>query len=148
VSSTRLTGLLFLVLACVLVFAAPEAVHTDALGDPGPTLLPRVVGVCMGVLAVLLFLQDGGDAETPDAVTEKPSVIVPSLLAIPVFYLLFQLFGYTISVGLYLFAAFILLGAHDRAAVLRYVLVAAAFSLATGMVFVRLLDLPLPGVLP
>jgi hypothetical protein len=148
VSSTRLTGVLFLVLACVLVFAAPEAAHTDALGDPGPTLLPRVVGVCMGLLAVLLFLQDGGGTETRDEVTEKPSVIVPSLLAIPVFYLLFQFLGYTFAVGLYLLAAFYLLGAHHRAAVLRYLLAAAAFSLATGMVFVRLLDLPLPGVLP
>jgi len=147
-NGARLTGVLFLVLACVLVFTAPEAVHTDALGDPGPSLLPRAVGVCMGLLAILLLVQNRQAPAVADADREKPAIIVPSLLAIPVFYLAFQFLGYTIAVGLYLAAAFYLLGAHDRASVLRYVLAAAAFSLATGMVFVRLLDLPLPGVLP
>jgi len=136
------------VLACVLVFTAPEAAQSDALGDPGPALLPRVVGVCMGLLAVLLFLQNGHEPLAEAAGIEEPSVIVLSLLAIPVFYLIFQCLGYTIAVGLYLWGAFCLLGAHKREAVLRYVLVATAFSLTTGMVFERLLDLPLPGVLP
>lgn len=144
----RLIGVLFLALGCVLVFTAPEAAHTDALGDPGPALLPRAVGVCMGLLAILLSLQNRQVPAAADADNEKPVIIVPSLLAIPVFYLVFQFLGYTIAVGLYLAAAFYLLGAHDRASVLRYVLAAVAFSLTTGMVFVRLLDLPLPGVLP
>jgi len=147
-NGARLTGVLFFVLACVLVFTAPEAAHTDALGDPGPALLPRAVGVCTGLLAILLFLQNRQEPDVTDADKEKPAIIVPSLMAIPVFYLLFQFLGYTIAVGLYLAAAFYLLGARDRASVLRYLLAAAAFSLTTGMVFVRLLDLPLPGVLP
>ena len=147
-SKSRLTAALFFALACVLVLTAPEAAHTDALGDPGPALLPRAVGVCMGLLAVLLFLQKGPEAGAPAAAAEKTTTIVSSLLAIPVFYLVFQLSGYTIAVGLYLAAAFFLLGAHDRGSLLRYALAAAAFSLTTGMVFVRLLDLPLPGVWP
>lgn len=147
-TGARLTGALFLALACVLVFTAPEAAHSDALGDPGPALLPRAVGVCMGLLAILLLLQGGQTQAATGPGREKPAIIVPSLLAIPVFYLMFQFLGYTVAVGLYLAAAFYLLGAHDRASVLRYVLAAAAFSLTTGMVFVRLLDLPLPGVLP
>ena len=147
-SSARLTGALFLALACVLVFAAPEAVQNDALGDPGPALLPRVVGVCMGLLAILLLLQDRPAQTATDTENEKPAIIVLSLLAIPLFYLMFQFLGYTIAVGLYLALAFYLLGVHNRESVLRYVLVAAAFSLTTGMVFVRLLDLPLPGVMP
>jgi len=148
VSSERLIGLLFLALGCMLVFTSPEAAHTDALGDPGPTLLPGAVGVCMGLLGILLSLQNRQEPADTDADNENPAVVVPSLLAIPVFYLAFQLLGYTVAVGLYLAVAFYLLGAHDRASVLRYVLAAAAFSLVTGMVFVRLLDLPLPGVLP
>lgn len=148
-SGARLTGVLFLVLACVLVFAAPEAAHTDALGDPGPALLPRSVGVCVGLLAILLLLQNRQESDSATgAGTESPAIIALSLLAIPVFYLMFQVLGYTIAVGLYLAAAFYLLGAHNRGSALRYVLVAVAFSLTTGMVFVRLLDLPLPGVLP
>lgn len=147
-NGARLTGVLFLALACVLVFTAPEAAHTDALGDPGPALLPRAVGVCMGLLAILLFLQNRQELDATDTDNEKPGVITLALLAIPVFYLMFQFLGYTIAVALYLAAAFYLLGVHDRASVLRYVLAAVAFSLTTGMVFVRLLDLPLPGVLP
>ena len=141
-------GAVFFALACVLTFAAPEAMHIDALGDPGPALLPRIVGVCMGVLAVLLFLQNPQQQAFAAEDIESPVIIALSLLAIPVFFALFQTLGYTIAVGLYLAVACYLLGLHNREAMFRYVLVAVAFSLTTGMVFARLLDLPLPGVLP
>lgn len=144
----RLIGIVFFAFACVLTFAAPEAMLGDALGDPGPALLPRIVGVCMALLSVLFFMQNPQHQVSGDTETENPAIIALALLAIPVFYLLFQTLGYTIAVAVYLAAAFYLLGAHNREAVLRYVLVAMAFSLATGMVFARLLDLPLPGVLP
>lgn len=147
-TGTRLVPVIFFALACVLTFAAPEAVHSDALGDPGPALLPRIVGVCMGLLAVLLFLQDPGEAASDREPIENPLIISLSLLAFPAFYLMFQTLGYTIAVALYLAVAFYLLGLHNRDAIFRYLLVAVAFSLSSGMVFARLLDLPLPGVLP
>lgn len=139
---------IFFALGWVLTFAAPEAAHADALGDPGPVLLPRMVGICMGLLAVLLFLQTPQKQDVSKQEGEKPIIICLSLLAIPLFYLMFGYLGYTFSVGLYLLMAFALLGLRNRDAIFRYALVATAFSLTSGMVFARLLDLPLPGVLP
>lgn len=147
-NGARLMALVFFALACVLTITAPEALHTDALGDPGPALLPRIAGVCMGVLAILLFLQNPPEEVLAGEGLESPVVITLSLLAIPFFYAMFQSLGYTIAVGLYLFAAFTLLGSRQGDAVFRYALAATAFSLASGMLFARLLDLPLPGVLP
>lgn len=147
-NATRPAAAVFFGLACVLTFAVPEAVQTDALGDPGPVLLPRIVGICMGLLAILLYWQVPQAHEAEDEAFEKPLIVALSLLAIPLFYLLFQVAGYTLAVGLYMAAASYLLGYHDRDALLRYVLAATAFSLGSGMIFARLLDLPLPGVLP
>jgi uncharacterized membrane protein YccC len=139
---------IFFGLALLLTFGAPVAMHTGALGDPGPDLLPRIVGICMGVLAVLLFLQGSQKPDSSNDDTESPVTISLSLLAIPAFYLMFEYLGYTIAAGLYLLVAFGLLGVRNRASLLRYALAAMAFSLTTGMVFARLLELPLPGVLP
>lgn len=147
-TGARLMAAVFFALACVLTFSAPEALHTDALGDPGPALLPRIAGICIGVLAVLLFLQNPPEEDVAGEGLESPVVISLSLLAIPFFYVIFQSIGYTIAVGLYLFAAFTLLGRRKRDTIFRYALAATAFSLVSGMLFARLLDLPLPGVLP
>ena len=144
----RYMAFCFFGLACVLTLGAPVATLTDALGDPGPVLLPRIVGICMGLLAVLMFLQRPQEQEISINEIENPSTISLSLLAIPVFYLMFEYLGYTIAVSMYLLVAFTLLGLHSKAALVRYALVAVAFSLTSGMVFSRLLDLPLPGVLP
>ena len=144
----RYMSFCFFGLACVLTFGAPVATLTDALGDPGPVLLPRIVGICMGLLSVLMFLQRPQEQEISINEIENPSTISLSLLAIPVFYLMFEYLGYTIAVGIYLLVAFTLLGHRNKFALVRYALVAVAFSLTTGMVFSRLLDLPLPGVLP
>lgn len=147
-SGGRIMASVFLGLACVLTLAVPAAMQADSLGDPGPVLLPRIVGICMAVLAVVLLLTKPQEQHALAGNTERPLIISLSLLAIPVFYLMFQYLGYTLAVGLYLLAAFYLLGLHNRKAFFRYVLAAAAFSLVSGMVFARMLGLPLPGVLP
>lgn len=138
----------FFGLACVLTFGTPTANLTNALGDPGPALLPRIVGLCTGLLAVLLILQKEPRQKRTDSAVENPIVILLSILAIPAFYLLFEYLGYSVSVGLYLMAAFCLLGPGKGTDYFRYALVATAISLTSGMVFTRLLDLPLPGVMP
>ena len=144
----RILAIVFIGVACVLTFAAPVAQHTGALGDPGPVLLPRIVGLCMGLLAIVMFWQRSRDPVDSKVNVESPVVISLSLMAIPLFYLMFEYLGYTIAVALYLFLATGLLGLHTSAALVRYALVATVFSLMSGMLFARLLDLPLPGVLP
>jgi len=146
VNGNRVLAVLFLLLALVLSFATPEAAEPDALGDPGPALLPRLVGLLTGILAVILFFQRQPLREEPQSDTGSPAVIALSLAAIPAFYLAFEYLGYTVAVAGYLFAAFCLLGLGTPAARFRYLLAAAAFSLVSGLVFSRLLDLPLPGV--
>lgn len=134
--------------ACVLMFGSPATLSSDTLGDPGPNLLPRVVGLCAALLSVLLFFEKTQQRAPSDAVLERPLTIALSLLAIPAFYLLFEYLGYTVAVTLYLLAAFSLLGPGTLGTHFRYALSAAAFSLTSGLLFARLLDLPLPGVLP
>ena len=144
----KIMAVLFFGLACILVIGAPEAVIGRDLGDPGPALLPRVAGYCMGLLAVVLLIQKPAPLEPGDSAIERPMLIGLSLIAVPLFYLMFQHLGYTIAAGLYLFAAFYILGNHNSAALVRYALAATAFSLASGLILSRLLDLPLPGVIP
>jgi len=148
VSSNRVAAGLFLALSCVLIVAAPTVVSTETLGDPGPALMPRIVGIGTAVLAIILFFQTPETPESADGALENPATVGLSLLAIPGFYLLFQSFGYTLAVAFYLVTAFCILGNRDSASRLRYALAATAFSLASGMIFSRLLDLPLPGVVP
>ena len=147
-TATRVMAVMFFGLACILIFATPDTRGFDTLGDPGPGLLPRITGLCMALLAMLLFLQEPERQEHAEADLEKPLVAALSVSAIPAFYLAFALLGYTLAVGLYLVAAFCLLGSRSPGAWTRYVLAAAAFSLTSGMAFTRLLDLPLPGVYP
>lgn len=147
-TGVRFTAVLFFTLACVLVIGTPATTGFETLGDPGPALLPRIVGAGTGLLAVILFPKREQPTLDTAGTTESRRIIALSLLAIPAFYLAFQLIGYTIAAALYLFTSFCILGAGNRAAYLRYALAAAAFSLASGTIFTRLLDLPLPGVLP
>jgi len=144
----RILAGILLLMAGILVFTAPALQLEDSLGDPGPALLPRIAGICMAALSLILFLQTPQQPEDADEALEKRPVIVLSLLAIPLYYLAFQWLGYTLATALYLFAAFCLLGGRQPTLRFRYGLVAAAFSLASGLIFARLLNLPLPGVLP
>lgn len=145
----RVTAGVLLGLGCLLIVGVRPSVESGTLGDPGPNLLPRIVGLAMGVMAVLLFFQ--AEEPSPRAANPReqgPLTIALSMAAVPAFYLMFQYLGYTLSVGLYLLAAFCLLGERTGAARFRYLLAATAISLTSGLLFARLLDLPLPGVLP
>jgi hypothetical protein len=139
---------LFLLLAVLLMLFAPASAVEETLGDPGPALLPRLCGAGMLLLAFLLFFQSRGAAEEAPVATERRPVIIASTLAVPAFFLAFQWLGFTLSVALYLFFATSVLGQRSRAALLRYSLVAVAFSLLSSLLFGQLLDIPLPGLYP
>jgi hypothetical protein len=147
-SGTRTLAAAFFALAVLLVLQAPTSVIEDSLGDPGPGLLPRAVGLVTAFLAAWLFFVTRTQAEKVAENRERPVIVLLSLAAIPVFYLLFEYLGYTLAVMFYLFTAFIILGQRNAASCLRYALAAIAFSLVTGLLFSRILELPIPGVFP
>ena len=144
----RILAAFLLALAIVLMFSTPGLPIEDALGDPGPAFLPRIVGACMAVLTLPLLLQVADPPEDSGQAMESRRVITLALLAVPLYYLAFQWLGYTLATAFYLFAAFSLLGPAGILLKVRFGLAAVAFSLVSGLVLARLLNLPLPGVLP
>ncbi len=147
-SGTRTIAVFFFMLALLLVLKSPSTVTEDSLGDPGAGLLPRLVGLATAFLAVWLFFTPRVPVVKIAESRERGLIILLSLAAIPVFYLLFQFLGYTLAVMFYLFFAFIVLGQRSPASGLRYALAAIAFSLVSGLLFGRILELPIPGVFP
>ena len=152
-TANRVFGICFVLLAG-FIYAVASGIRTpELLGDPGPTLLPNIVAVLMGVLGALLFIsKDEAPAASTSGKGEPPTrgglaILFASGAAVIGYVVLFKLAGFTIATWLYLIAGITILGTRSPRAVIVYALAAGAVSLVLGFVLTTLLELPLPGVL-
>lgn len=141
----------WLVLAAILLLAA--AASFAALryglwldGEPGPGLFPLLACalIVAGVLAALL--EPGGHpvpAEVPPEEEARPTPrrLLATMATVIAWGLLLQPLGYAVSSGLALLIL-LLAGGVGRGA---SAAIAAGAVLGTELLFVRLLDVPLPG---
>lgn len=152
-TANRVFGICFVLLAGFIYAVAREIRTPELLGDPGPTLLPNIVAVLMGVLGALLFIgkDDAPAASTPGdhgpPTRGGLAILFASGAAVIGYVALFKLVGFTIATWLYLFAGITILGTRSPRAMTAYALAAGAASLVLGFVLTTLLELPLPGVL-
>jgi hypothetical protein len=159
-AADRLIGAGFFILGVVMAWASSQiAFPMLGEGDPGPQVLPLVLGVLIAFLGAALCLRKPvvaagaeaplfDDADTATLVPAEPPVMqvihVVNLLAYAV---LFERLGFTLSTFIFLAIAIFLLGARSLRGAIVAIVVAALVSLAVGTGLKLGVGVPLPGVL-
>lgn len=146
--------------ALLIGFAGALAAHVSTFPkipgqQVGPSALPMLVAVGLGVCGAILFVRSlrkrlrgsgGAWIEAPEWFGDRPQVLAFGVLvAANLFYLLFaQRLGFVVTGSLFLFALMAVL----RVPLLRAAVIGVLATLAIHTCFYRLLKVPLPwGVL-
>lgn len=114
-------------------------------GVPGPGLLPVIAGLLLAALGLWIALAAAGlRSRAPVRVFDRDSLLAASLMGAAIF--AFEYAGYVLSTFVFLCTSFLLIG---RARPLPAILVAAAATVMTWVLFVKALGVGLPaGLLP
>jgi len=139
-----------------MTIAAPFA----SSGDPGPAVVPTVLGVLLAGLGLLLALrkpvaepEDPEDHTVPREDDQVVRIAAPTrirqiLLGVSfvAFVALFDILGFSLSAILFLLASMVLLGPANPAYFARAAALSVCVVLLVGFILNGLLDLSVPGV--
>ncbi|WP_265516737.1 tripartite tricarboxylate transporter TctB family protein [Nitratireductor luteus] len=165
-TADRVCGLIFCILGVLIVLGSLMIVSNfPGSGDPGPQLVPLILGGAMAVLGALLALRtppelsfetsravghakSGDDLDTPNETVAPPAVWRRiALAALLIGYVAtFNHLGFSLASFLFLAGSILLLGTFAVAAVVRKVVVAVLVVLLLGYALNGLLGLSVPGV--
>ncbi|WP_138466189.1 tripartite tricarboxylate transporter TctB family protein [Poseidonocella sp. HB161398] len=150
----RFAALAFFGVALVLILSNRTLGTIDMAGDPGPLLMPRLVGGLMLALSVLLALAPAPRAASGE---EPPAPATPSALPLPAiaglvaaalcYALLFSRIGFTLSTAGFLTAAILCFGPRGPRAIAVAAATGAGVALVLGFLLQTVLGVYLPGVL-
>lgn len=165
-TADRVWGLAFCMLG-VLIIAGSRMIVANfpGTGDPGPQLVPYLLGGAMVVLGALLALRktqalspatsesvsqakSEGDLDTPNEIVAPPAVWRRIALAVLLigYVATFNRLGFSLSSFLFLAGSILLLGTFAIAEVARKLVVAFLVVLILGYALNGLLGLSVPGV--
>ncbi|KQX38005.1 hypothetical protein ASD04_10245 [Devosia sp. Root436] len=159
-AADRLIGAGLFILGVVMAWASTQiAAPMLGEGDPGPQVLPLVLGVVIAILGAMLSLRNPAvevstdaplfdEADTATLIPPEPLLLraihAVNLLAYAV---LFERLGFTLSTFIFLAIAIFLLGTRSLRGGVVAVLVAVLVSLVVGTGLKLGIGVPLPGVL-
>ena len=149
----RFNGIICAAIGVAMLVQTMTTRIPDLMGDPGPLLMPRIVGVVMVILGMALAIKGGAPVASSSEggiianiqKNRRALIIVIAVICYPV---LFSTFGFFVSTAAFLFVATVMLHSGPF---LKNLPVAIGFSLIVpiivGAVMRRWLDVPLPGTL-
>lgn len=155
----RYIGAGFFILGVVMTWDATRiAFPMLGTGDPGPRVLPMVLGVLIAVLGAILCLRrpeiaageaaQMEDADTATIIPAEPLLFqVLHTLNLLVYAVFFERLGFSLSTFAFLVIAIFLLGARTLRGGIVAVAAAAAVTLVVGTGLKLGVGVPLPGVL-
>jgi hypothetical protein len=159
-AADRLIGGGLFILGVVMAWASTQiAAPTLGEGDPGPQVLPLVLGVVIAILGAMLSLRNPAVAASADAPLfddadtatlippETPLLRTIHAVNLVAYAVLFERLGFTLSTVIFLAIAIFLLGTRSLRGAIVAILVAALVSLVVGTGLKLGIGVPLPGVL-
>jgi len=166
-TADRVWGMLFTMVGLAMAFGSQTVlVNFPGTGDPGPRLVPMVLGISMAVLGAILMWRPAafvsedpaakvsvsnvieGDADNPSEQVEPPAVwrrIALGVLLVA-YIALFNLLGFSLASVMFLAVAMILLGPLTPTEIIRKTAIALALVLLLGWTINLLLGLSVQGV--
>ncbi|WEX08699.1 tripartite tricarboxylate transporter TctB family protein [Chelativorans sp. AA-79] len=165
-TADRVCGLIFCILGVLIVLGSRTIVSNfPGTGDPGPQLVPLILGGAMTLLGALLALRrppalspetsravsqakSDGNLGTPNEIVAPPAVwrrIALGVLLVG-YVATFNHLGFSLASFLFLAGSILLLGTFAIAEIVRKLAVAALVVVLLGYALNGLLGLSVPGV--
>lgn len=164
-TADRIWGALFVILGVSMAFASQSvAVIFPGSGDPGPRLMPLVLGVAMAVCGFILALRQSSglsaevsavvearpesDPDDPNERVEPPAIwrrIALGLLLVA-YVALFDPLGFSLASTIFLAGSMILLGPLTASEVAKKLAIALVIVILVGLAMNSLLGLSVQGV--
>lgn len=128
----------------------PKLLISDELG---PQAFPILLAVCLSIIAVMLFIEgiksetwQESKSEFKRFLREDLRIVVPSAIAVLIYFLAFEHLGYFLSTLIFLLGFILLL---YRGPKWIGIVTAVGFSIVSYVIFVMIFAAPLPrGILP
>lgn len=149
-TTNRVIAVVIALLGAAFVIAGSRLEGPELIGDPGASLLPRIVGALLVILGAALFLRPAPRTALPDEphTKNRPWSVVLLVVAAAIAYAaLFGIAGFTIASVMFVFAVPLIMGGVSVRSVVLAAAVAILFTVVVGYSLYTLLGIPLPGVL-
>jgi putative tricarboxylic transport membrane protein len=142
------SSLFFLGVGVLFVVGSLRFSVWDRYG-PGPGFFPLVLGIMFSILSLLLFISKIVDKGREGGIAEEDSLRFPAIKKTVLYLCLLLCFGFLFEhLGFLLTILFFMTGvlvSFSRRSIKLSLIISILTSVTTYLLFVKLLDVPLPG---